>query len=153
MLAALKQFLTEITGAESEPPEIGEDRCRLAAAALLFHVVAIDGEVAPEEKQALGRILKERFSLSDADTAELLEEAEAADREAVDLYGFTSVLKRELSEADRERVVEMMWKVVFADGKVHEFEDNLVWRAAELLGVSSQARIRLKQTVRANEGS
>lgn len=153
MLAALKQFLTDLTGTEDQPPEITEDRCRLAAAALLFHVVAIDGDVAPEEKNALRRVLQERFSLSDSDTAELVEEAEAADREAVDLYSFTSVLKRELGEADRERVIEMMWQVVFADGKVHEFEDNLVWRAAELLGVSSQARIRLKQTVRANEGS
>ena len=77
--------------------------------------------------------------------------AEAADREAVDLYGFTSVLKRQLDEKDRERIVEMMWELVFADGKVHEFEDNLVWRAAELLGVSSQARIRLKQAVRPDD--
>ena len=47
----------------------------------------------------------------------------------------------------------MMWELVFADGKVHEFEDNLVWRVAELLGVSSQARIRLKQAVREKIGS
>ena len=42
----------------------------------------------------------------------------------------------------------MMWELVFADGTVHEFEDNLIWRVAELLGVSSQTRIRLKQAVR-----
>ena len=47
----------------------------------------------------------------------------------------------------------MMWQLVFADGKVHEFEDNLIWRVAELLGVSSQVRIRLKQSVRAATGS
>jgi len=72
---------------------------------------------------------------------------------AVDLYGFTSVLKRRLDEAERERIVSMMWELVYADGKVHEFEDNLIWRVAELLGVSSQARIRLKQAVRDNIGS
>ena len=38
--------------------------------------------------------------------------------------------------------------LVFADGKVHEFEDNLIWRTAELLGVSSEVRIRLKQAAR-----
>ena len=78
-------------------------------------------------------------------------EAEAADKEAVDLYGFTSVLKQQLDVKDRERIVGMMWELVFADGNVHEFEDNLVWRAAELLGVSSQARIRLKQSLRPDD--
>ena len=52
------------------------------------------------------------------------------------------------TRADRERIVEMMWQLVYADGSVHEFEDNVVWRVAELLGVSSQVRIRLKQAVR-----
>jgi uncharacterized tellurite resistance protein B-like protein len=61
-------------------------------------------------------------------------------------------LKRRLEAADRERIVEMMWKLVFADGRVHEFEDNMVWRVAELLGVPSQARIRLKQAAREDAG-
>jgi uncharacterized tellurite resistance protein B-like protein len=78
----------------------------------------------------------------------LVEAAKDAEAEAVDLYGFTSVLKARLDAADRERIVAMMWTLVFADGKVHEFEDNVVWRVAELLGVSTQTRIRLKQAVR-----
>ena len=45
------------------------------------------------------------------------------------------------------RIVEMMWELVFADGKVSEFEDNVVWRAADLLGVSSRDRIDLKHRV------
>ena len=28
----------------------------------------------------------------------------------------------------------MMWELVYADGQVTEFEDNVVWRAADLLG-------------------
>jgi uncharacterized tellurite resistance protein B-like protein len=58
------------------------------------------------------------------------------------------VLKQRLDIGDRERVIAMMWKLGYADGKVHEFEDNLIWRVAELLGVSTQARIRLKQSAR-----
>ena len=81
-------------------------------------------------------------------TRELLAAAENAEAEAVDLFHFTSVLKQRLDAADRERIIAMMWKLVFADGKLHEFEDNVVWRAAELLGVSNQARIRLKQAAR-----
>ena len=92
----------------------------------------------------LADLLMRRFKI-DADGAEeLIGAARDADNEAVDLYGFTSLLKRRLDQAEREKLVEMMWKLVFVDGKVHEFEDNLVWRVAELLGVSSQARIRLE---------
>ncbi len=112
-----------------------------------------DDEITEAERAALHQVLMRRFTLDDEGTDALVKAAEAADSEAVDLYGFTSVLKRRLDDAGRERIVEMMWQLVFADGKVHEFEDNLIWRVAELLGVSSQARIRLKQSVRASKGS
>ena len=147
MLEALTRFLSDLS-ADKDDRAFGEDDYRLAAAALLYHVIAIDGLVTADERTLLADLLMRRFGL-DIDMAEkLLGEAEAADREAVDLYGFTSVLKRKLDEPDRERIVEMMWKLVFADGAVHEFEDNVIWRVAELLGVSSQARIGLKQRVR-----
>ena len=153
MISALKQFLADLTGGGEPDVATVEDRCRLAAAALLFHVISIDGVVSGEEKVALRDVLKRRFDLDDADVRELIAAAEVADSEAVDLYGFTSVLKRQLDHADRERIVEMMWELVFADGKVHEFEDNLVWRVAELLGVSSQDRIRLKHAVRPDDSN
>ncbi|WP_428688058.1 TerB family tellurite resistance protein, partial [Roseibium sp.] len=69
------------------------------------------------------------------------------DEEAVDLYGFTSVLKRTTDEAERLAIVEMMWEIVYADGHVHEFEDNTIWRVAELLGVSTRDRMSLRHKV------
>jgi uncharacterized tellurite resistance protein B-like protein len=151
MFDAIAKFIADLSGRD-ESRTFSEDDQRLAAAALLYHVIAIDGMVTPDERTLLADLLMRRFGL-DIDAAEtLVGEAEAADREAVDLYGFTSILKRKLDEPDRERIVEMMWKLTFADGTVHEFEDNVIWRVAELLGVSSQARIRLKQAVRANLG-
>ena len=57
---------------------------------------------------------------------------------------------RSVNEEGRLRIVEMMWELVYADGQVSEFEDNVVWRAADLLGVSSRDRIDLKHRV-ANE--
>ena len=146
MLDAIKTFLSEISGG-TEKQELKEDDHRLAAAALLFHVIAVDGVVSREEREAMLALLMRRYSLHKNEALELVAAAETADNEAIDLYSFTSVLKQ-FDEADRERIVEMMWELVYADGKVHEFEDNVVWRVAELLGVSSQARIRLKQLVR-----
>jgi uncharacterized tellurite resistance protein B-like protein len=150
MISALKRFLTEFTGETPKP--IATDQARLAAAALLYHVTAIDGVIGDDESARLRSLLKARFSLEDSDLDELMSAAAAADREAVDLYGFTSVLKQRLDMAERERLVGMMWELVYADGTVHEFEDNLIWRAAELLGVSSEVRIRLKRAARGHGG-
>jgi uncharacterized tellurite resistance protein B-like protein len=69
--------------------------------------------------------------------------------DAVDLYHFTSVIMRQVDEAGRLKIVEMMWEIAYADGTVSEFEDNVVWRAADLLGVSSRDRIELKHQVAA----
>jgi uncharacterized tellurite resistance protein B-like protein len=151
MIDAIAKFLSDLSGPKDKR-EFSEDDHRLAAAALLFHVIAIDGMVSPEERTLLADLLMRRFGLDITAAEALVREAETADQEAVDLYGFTSLLKRRLDEADRERIVEMMWKLTFADGTVHEFEDNVIWRVAELLGVSSQARIRLKQSVRDRQG-
>ena len=63
------------------------------------------------------------------------------------------LINRSLDEAGRQRVVEMMWEIVYADGHVTEFEDNLLWRAADLLGVSARDRIELRQRVANGRGT
>ena len=81
-----------------------------------------------------------------------MSKATEAEQEAVDLYHFTSLLNRSLDEDGRRRVIEMMWEIVYADGRVSEFEDNLIWRAADLLGVSTRERIELRRRVAASRG-
>ncbi len=144
MLAAIRELIAELSG-DAPRKTFAEDDQRLAVAALLVHIVSVDGVVTDAEKAALRTVLSERYGLSESDTESLVAEASRRDDEAVDLYGFTSVLKRTLDEDGRKRVIEMMWETVFADGSVSEFEDNTVWRVAELLGVSSRDRIELKR--------
>jgi uncharacterized tellurite resistance protein B-like protein len=149
VLAAIKRFLNE-AGASRAPELASEDQVKLAASALMFHVIAVDGAVTDAERVLLTDLLSRRFGLSVEEAATLARRGEDADAEAVDLYSFTSVLKRTLDAGDRERIIEMMWKLGFADGTIHEFEDNAIWRVAELLSVPTAARVRLKQKVRDN---
>jgi uncharacterized tellurite resistance protein B-like protein len=79
----------------------------------------------------------------------LIASATLVEGEAVDLYHFTSVIMRTVDDEGRRRIVEMMWELVYADGEVSEFEDNVVWRAADLLAVSSRDRIELKHLIAA----
>ena len=124
---------------------------RDATAALLVHAISIDGVIEPAEKRRLRRMLRAEYDLDDAAARELIARARKLDAEAVDLYTFTSVLTRALDQKGRKHVVAMLWDMVYADGDVHEFEDNLVWRVAELLGVSTRDRIRLKKEAARNE--
>ncbi len=120
---------------------------RLAAAALLVHAARIDGHKSAAEEEKLQAILSERFALSQGELDALLGAAGKAEEEAVDLYRFTSVLCRHLDQAGRQQIVRMLWEIAFADDILHAYEENLIWRVAELLGVSSRDRIRLKKAV------
>ena len=81
------------------------------------------------------------------ETKVLFEEAREIEHAAIDLYGFTSVLKRQLNEHERLSIIENLWEMVFADGEVHELEGNVVWRIAELLNVDGRERMLIKRRV------
>ena len=150
MLDTLREFISDLVS-----PSAGEARAfdetdyRLAATALLVHVISLDGAPTEVEKRKLHSVLESRFKLDPGTADQLIASATLVEGEAVDLYHFTSVIMRSVDEEGRLRIVEMMWELVYADGQVTEFEDNVVWRAADLLGVSSRDRIELKHRVAA----
>ena len=147
MLDSLKNFISELTGGEKHPGRFEDNDYRLAAAALLIHASTIDGNMKGTEREKLHALVKSRFALDDAATEELIDVSTLAENEAVDLYRFTSLINRTLDEPGRLGIVEMMWEMIFVDGRVNEFEDNLMWRVADLLGVSSRDRIALRRRV------
>ena len=152
MLDLLKDFLTDLGGGAKTQALFDDNDYRVAAAALLIHVMTIDGSESTAEHETLALLLQDRFGLDEAAAAALVAAATEADREAVDLYRFTSLINRSLDEDGRRRIVEMMWQIVFADGQVNEFEDNIVWRAADLLGISSRDRVNLRRDVAGQTG-
>jgi uncharacterized tellurite resistance protein B-like protein len=149
MLESLKNFLSELAGGTKQQDRFEEDDYRLAAAALLVHVSTIDGDLSQAERDRLHDVLKHRFNLDETGTARLIDAAITADNEAVDLYHFTHLINRALDEEGRRRMVEMMWEIIYADGTANEFEDNIVWRAADLLGISARERIEIRRRVAA----
>lgn len=147
MFDAIMKFIGELNEDEPRQDDFAETDYRLAAAALLVHTAGVDGQISDVEHASLHDLIKQRFKLDDKAADKLLNRAEEADEKAIDLYQFTTRLNRALDDKQRARIVEMMWQVVFADGKVTEFEDNLIWRAADLLHVSREQRIALKTRV------
>jgi uncharacterized tellurite resistance protein B-like protein len=127
--------------------------CRLATAALLTRVATVNSEMSEARRKKLHAVLKSCFGLDNLTTAQLIHNAASADRSAVDLYHFTRQLNDVLDDEGRQRVVKMMWQIIYVDDRVNEFESNIIWRTADLLGVSSRQRIELRQRVAADRAA
>ena len=153
MFESFRKFLSDVAEGGKHPAHFEHNDYRLAAAALLVHTAAIDGNISDVERDKLHALVKQQFELDEATTDELVAEATEAEHEAIDLYHFTSLLNRALNEEGRRHIVEMMWEIVYADGRATEFESNLLWRAADLLGISSRERIELGQRVASRRGA
>ena len=149
MFDRILTFLKELPSGEADRQSPNADDPRVAAAALMYHVMDADGVRQDTEWERMKEILAEAYGLSGDALDKLVAAGEEADDAAVDLYAFTSVLKRHLDEQARIEFVGLMWQIVFADGELHELEDHTVWRIAELIGVERRDRILERQKAQA----
>ena len=121
------------------------DDPRIAVAALCLQVMEADGVVRDSEREKLREILKDQYELDDAALDALIAAGQDAENQAVDYYRFTTELKRQLNEEQRQQLVGLLWDIVYADGTRSEMEDHAIWRVADLLGVSGRERIVQRQ--------
>ena len=123
----------------------------LATAALLTRVATVRDEMSPGRREKLYAILRSAFQLDDRAAVQLIDQSAEVARNAVDLYRFTRKLREVLDDQGCHETVRMMWEIVYVDGKPNEFEANIIWRAADLLGVPSRQRVALRQRVLADK--
>ncbi len=134
LLSRLVQRLAPRTAAAS--PEETE---RLAVAALLLHVARIDGTVAGAERQRLEAILADRVGRDADAVAHLVEAGGELDYESGDIGPLVEMLGHDSGPDERRRILELAWQVAASDGRVHEFEDGLLWRLGRALGLDDAA--------------
>jgi uncharacterized tellurite resistance protein B-like protein len=139
MFESFSSFVAEFVDGERHPSQFADNDYRLAAMALLMHAAAIDGEMSPSERDKLRAVVKRRFDLDDAAAGELIDKATLTEHEAVDLYHFTSLLNRALDEPGRARVIEMMWEIVYADGRRDSRRQSVVARRRSARRIAARA--------------
>ena len=147
-LGSFKTFISNC-GEGSVARNQMETKTRLATAALLVRVATVDSDMSQVRAKELHPILRSRFKLDDSSATQLIEDAYAAERNAIDLYQFTRLLNVALDDKGRNQVVQMMWEMAYVEGHLNGFEANVIWRTADLLGVPSRQRVEMGQQIAA----
>jgi uncharacterized tellurite resistance protein B-like protein len=148
MLAPIGRLLRDLVD-PTAAVAFADDDPRLAAAALLAHAVVVDGHVTAAEEAAIAGALARLYGLDAGAVAKLRRAGAAASAAAVDLGPFVAALTRRLGPSERLALVEALWEAACADGRLHEFEEDLLWRVAAPLGVGEAEREALKAKIRA----
>jgi uncharacterized tellurite resistance protein B-like protein len=124
-----------------------EDSRPLAAAAILLEIAYADGEFTPAEDGDLVGYLKRAFSLTDEMAQELITAADELRARTIDHFGLTNYLRRSTPLADRIELVKTMWRMVYSDRKLTDYENYLVRKLADLLGIEHHVMIEAKVAV------
>ncbi len=149
MKKILLQFLT-ITVEETSSEDI-EHALRVATAVLLVEIARADFIVEPVEQQRLRQLLEQQFQLTGSELDALLEEAEADADRLVSIQHITRLMNEHYDQSMKRRVVEMMWRLVYADGEKSHYEEHLIRQVADLLYVSQNEFIQARHRAEAGD--
>ncbi len=148
MLEAIKIFFEErIAPGGRDAHRDQQHRLRVAVAALLAEVVRMDEEITEVERAQVLASIAGKFDLDATEAAELIALAEEEALAATDLYQFTSRINRAYDPSEKVRLIEHLWRVAYADGTLHRYEDHLIRKVAELLHVPHREFIATKLRV------
>jgi uncharacterized tellurite resistance protein B-like protein len=120
------------------------DQLRLATAAVLLDIAYADGEFTPAEDGDLVSYLKRAFTLDEPGARDLVDAASDIRTKTIDHFALTSLIRKNLSLQERIEIVRTMWRMVYSDGKLTDYENYLVRKLADLLGLEHHVMIEAK---------
>jgi uncharacterized tellurite resistance protein B-like protein len=120
---------------------------QIATCALLLEMAHADDDFTPDEEARIAEMVQQRFGLSAEAFEELKALSEQRRREQIDLWGFTSTIKKNFSGEQKIQVIEMLWTVIYADEKLADYEDHLIHTLAKLLDIDHRDMINAKVKV------
>ena len=144
----LKRLLQVFAPTTAQVESTSEERIPLAAAVLLLEIANTDGEFHPAEQAMLGSLLKEHFAVSEESLADLLKVAEKTRQSSNDLHQFTHEINKAFTQPEKERIIEALWQLVYADGRLDCYEDALMRQLGALIGLSHRQLIEAKLRVK-----
>ncbi len=119
-------------------PDARDDSGRtieMATAALMAETMRIDGDITEAEREIATTAIRDKLGLSTEESRELLDLAREKVGRATDYFQFTSLINRHFTQDQKVRVIELMWRVAYADDRIDDHELHLIRRIADLLHV------------------
>ena len=158
MFQSLKEFFDAVLSPSPTGEGASDEHAlRLATAVMLVEVMRADTSFEASERAAVLAALADRFALSSDEAHQLTELAVTTARGATDLFAFTSRINEHFDMPQKLRMVEHMWRVAYADGRLSDHERHVLWRIADLLhvpqGAYVHARLRVQEEIKAATGS
>jgi uncharacterized tellurite resistance protein B-like protein len=142
----VSRFKNGFASTESKEPAL-HDPLRLATAAVLLDIAYADGQFTPAEDGDIVGYLQRAFSLDDQSVRELLKAADEIRAQTIDHFALTNFIRRNSVLEDRIEIVKTMWRVSYADGRLTDYENYLVRKLADLLGIEHHLMIEAKVAV------
>jgi uncharacterized tellurite resistance protein B-like protein len=121
-----------------------EDKVQIATCIVLLEIANADDDFSADEKAVIYSILKTRFGLSDDEVGSLIVAAERRINSSIDTWSLTRILAADLSEGEKIEILEAVWRVIYADGRLEGYEDALVHKLAFLLDLTHDQMIAAK---------
>ncbi len=146
MLKSIRDFFDR--NIAQDAPTADRHSVELATAALLVEVVRSDAGISASEQKAVLRAVSEKFNLSEQEAQAIFDLAEQEVRTANDYYQFTSLINRHFDQQHKQHVIELMWRVAYADAELAAHENHVLRRVAELLHVTHGDYIAAKMRAR-----
>ncbi len=134
----------------SAPPEhqSGQrDPLRVSTAAVLLEIGYADGTFSPAEGEGLLTYLERAFALSPDEAHEIMDEATEIRNRTIDHFALTNYIRKNASLQERIEIVKTMWRMVYSDGRLTDYENYLVRKLADLLGLEHHVMIDAKVAV------
>lgn len=143
----IRKFLDLLRPPEEQPEFAPEEKLQLATCVLLLEAANADDSFTPEECRRVVEALKRRFDLPEDEARLLMQSADELRAESGDMWRFTHRINQMCSNDEKRRIIEEVWRVIYADGELDGHEDYLVHKYADLLNLHHGLLIDAKMKV------
>lgn len=141
MLKQIKQLFSTFN---EQPNQMQEHDLKTAVAALLIEVMRADTQQQDDELKTLTFTLKKYFQLTDEEVDELMQSAGKSLDDAIDYFQFSKQINNQCSAEQRIEIIELLWRLAYADGELDPQEEYVIRRVANLLYVTHEDFIAAK---------
>ena len=120
----------------SDKKEVSEQKfeaSQLAVASLMITTALHDGEFDEIEKDEILKLLGNYYDLNMDKLNKLFEASYKLVDNANDIHQFTSKINSLINDEEKIMIIEMIWKIVIADGRIDDYENALVRKISGLL--------------------